>query len=81
MVDRGFARFSGIVVALVLSAGSAPAAPSARLVYVRDPDAATCPDEQAVRAAVAARLGFDPFLAYARATMFAEATTTPHTSS
>jgi hypothetical protein len=36
---------------------------SARLVYVRDaPAAATCPDETALRRAVEARLGYDPFL-------------------
>jgi hypothetical protein len=36
---------------------------SARLVFVRDaPAAATCPDETALRRAVEARLGYDPFL-------------------
>jgi hypothetical protein len=67
-----FAAGSGAAVALLLCTASARAAPSARLVYVREPEAATCPDEQAVRAAVAARLGYDPFLPYARATMVAE---------
>ena len=48
------------------------AAPSARLIYLRDAAAASCPDERVVRAAVAARLGYDPFLTYATATMLAE---------
>lgn len=62
----------GLAAAALLCAEAADAAPSARLVYVREPEAASCPDEHAVRAAVAARLGYDPFLAYARSTMFAE---------
>lgn len=62
----------GLAAATMLCAEMAEAAPSARLVYVREPEAASCPDEHAVRAAVAARLGYDPFLAYARSTMFAE---------
>lgn len=35
------------------------ASPSSRLVYVRGRGAETCPDEAALRAAVAARLGYD----------------------
>jgi hypothetical protein len=34
---------------------------SAKLVYVRGEGADTCPDEPAVRASVAVRLGYDPF--------------------
>jgi hypothetical protein len=48
------------------------AAPSARLVYSRGPGAESCADKDAVRAAVAARLGYDPFVAYSPATMFVE---------
>lgn len=58
-------------IASACVAASAPAAPSARLVYVRDADAQSCPDETALRSAVAARLGYDPFLLHARSTMFA----------
>ncbi len=58
--------------ALVCVSAQASAAPSARLVYMRDANSASCPDESAVRAAVAARLGYDPFVAYATSTMFAE---------
>lgn len=47
---------------LSLQAGAAPKGPPAvRLVYARAPGAERCPDEAAVRSAVAARLGIDPF--------------------
>src|SRR5580704_12249374 len=43
---------------------------SARLVYVRDaPAAAACPDETALRRAIEARLGYDPFLPWGSATV------------
>jgi hypothetical protein len=45
---------------------------SARLVYVRGPGAEQCPGEQAVRAAVLARLGYDPFFAWAHDTLFVD---------
>jgi hypothetical protein len=63
---------SSTALALLCASAQASAAPSARLVYARDADSASCPDEAAVRAAVSARLGYDPFLAYASSTMFAE---------
>lgn len=53
---------------------TARAAPSARLVYVREKGAEECPDEAAVRAAVSTRLGYDPFSPDAQATLFAEVT-------
>lgn len=56
----------------LLALRDAEAAPSARLVYLRNPGAESCPDEQAIRAAVAARLGYDPFFPYAPTTLFAE---------
>lgn len=66
-----------LAVALAVAAASASprdvsAAPSARLVYLRNPGAESCPDEGAVRSAVAARLGYDPFFPYAPTTLFAE---------
>jgi hypothetical protein len=54
--------------------GAAHAAASAHLVYVRGPGAEQCAGEQAVRAAVGARLGYDPFFAWAHETLFAEIT-------
>jgi hypothetical protein len=50
------------------------ASPSARLVYLREPSAESCPDERSVRGAVAARLGYDPFFPNAPETMFIEIT-------
>ncbi|HVH43407.1 MAG TPA: hypothetical protein VM925_13730 [Labilithrix sp.] len=55
----------------MLWTADAAAARSARLVYVRGAGAESCPDEGAVRTAVAARLGYDPFVAYAETTVFA----------
>jgi hypothetical protein len=49
----------------------ASAAPTARLVYSRGQDAASCPDEQSLRKAVAARVGYDPFFAWAQRTIVA----------
>jgi hypothetical protein len=50
-----------------LSVGAARADnPTARLTYSRGPGAGTCPDESELLAAVAGRLGYDPFRADAR---------------
>jgi hypothetical protein len=62
------ATFAG---ALALATPAA-ASPSARLVYLRNPGTESCPDETAVRGAVAARLGYDPFFPNASETMFIE---------
>ena len=51
---------------------TARAAASAHLVYSRGPGAEQCPSEQALRAAVSSRLGYDPFFAWAHDTVFAE---------
>jgi len=51
-----------IMCAATATEGAARAAPpSAHLEFVRLPGAEKCPDEAAVREAVAARLGYDPF--------------------
>lgn len=51
-----------VAVVLFASASSeALASPTARLSYVRGPGAESCPDEEAMRRAVATRLGYDPF--------------------
>jgi hypothetical protein len=47
----------------------ANASPSARLVYSRTPEASSCPAESALRDAVAARLGYDPFFVWAKRTV------------
>jgi hypothetical protein len=53
----------------LLTAGLAYGGASARLVYARAPEAASCPDELALRNAVAARLGYDPFFPWAKETV------------
>jgi hypothetical protein len=42
---------------------------SARLAYARSPGASSCPDESTLKTAVAARLGYDPFFAWAKRTV------------
>ena len=64
---------SPIAAAIVLWTLHAGANPSARLVYVRGPGADLCPNEEAVRKAVAGRLGYDPFFLSAPTTIFVEA--------
>jgi len=66
-------RFVAIaVLVLAWSEGTtARAAPTSRLVYSRSTDATSCPDEQALRRAVAARVGYDPFFAWATRTIVA----------
>ncbi len=61
-----------VVVALLatMTAGAnARATPSARLVYARSADAASCPDEASLHKAVGARFGYDPFFAWAKQTV------------
>lgn len=50
-----------IATALFAVPASAQTPPAARLVYARGSGAGACPDEVAVRTAVAGRLGYDPF--------------------
>ncbi|MEP7122368.1 MAG: hypothetical protein ABJE95_15710 [Byssovorax sp.] len=56
---------------LLLASSPALAAPSARLVYVREAEAESCADEEGLRRAVATRLGYDPFFAWAKVTVVA----------
>jgi hypothetical protein len=65
------AAFTLIVLALVDDA-VAHASPSARLVFSRTAEAASCPDESALRHAVAERVGYDPFFPHAPLTVVAE---------
>ncbi|HSY20766.1 MAG TPA: hypothetical protein VK841_01545 [Polyangiaceae bacterium] len=66
---RPLATFAAALV--TLHASRAYATPSARLVYSRTADAASCPDEGALRTAVAARVGYDPFFGWAKRTVIA----------
>jgi hypothetical protein len=63
---------TGIACLAVVYAPDSAAGVSSRLVYSRAADVSTCPDEAALRKAVADRLGYDPFVAYARTTVVAE---------
>jgi hypothetical protein len=70
---------SWVAIALTLSSVLAASAyaraetsPTARLVYVRGQGADTCADEETLKAAVAARLGYDPFRPFVQNTLFAE---------
>jgi hypothetical protein len=49
-------------------ASSARAGVAARLAYARSAAASSCPDESALRSAVAARVGYDPFFPWAKRT-------------
>jgi hypothetical protein len=60
-----------VVLALAYDAG---ASASSRLVYARADSAARCPDEQGLRAAVASRLGYDPFFPWAQQTISIDVT-------
>ncbi len=70
---------TGVAVALALSftltATTTLAAPTARLVYSRAPGAESCANEEALRRAVAARIGYDPFFPWATKTIVASMAT------
>src|SRR5580692_4084858 len=69
---RAWARLTAGGLAFVSFASFARAAgatPSARLVYSRAQSASSCPDEPALRKAVAARIGYDPFFGWAKKTV------------
>lgn len=57
------------MAASFFAAPRAEAAQSAKLVYVRSGDGAKCPDEDVLRRAVAARVGYDPFFGVADRTV------------
>ena len=60
-----------LAAALVFLARPARADQTARLVYARGVGAETCPDEESLKLAVAARLGYDPFRPVAALTVIA----------
>lgn len=64
---------SSLLAVAALGVGSnALASPSARLTYLRGSGAESCPDEGALRSAVASRLGYDPFFPAANKSVVAE---------
>jgi hypothetical protein len=57
---------AGVVAAvIVIRAPPGEAAAASRLIYFRTEGASACPNEEALRSAVAQRLGYDPFFAWA----------------
>ncbi|HEX3772420.1 MAG TPA: hypothetical protein VHV30_16195, partial [Polyangiaceae bacterium] len=66
---RNASKSALLFLATLGAPGVAAATPSARLVYARAPEASSCPDEAALRSAVAARLGYDPFFPWAKQTV------------
>lgn len=60
-----------VVLGATLTPALALARVPTRLVYVRAPSAADCPDEAALGKAVAARLGYDPFSPWGDQTILA----------
>jgi hypothetical protein len=61
-------------LAVLCAAEPVSAAPSARLVYARGAGAESCPDESALRQAIAARVGYDAFFPWAPLTVTVEVT-------
>ena len=70
---RALSILAGLVFALLMPK-LALAAPSARLVYSRSVDAEACPDEDALRRAVAALVGYDTFFPWAKRVVLATIT-------
>jgi hypothetical protein len=62
----------GTVVLLISITMRATASPSARLIYIRDVTAASCPDEADLRQAAKQRIGYDPFFVWAKTTVVVE---------
>jgi hypothetical protein len=64
-------------IATALFSSRSIGSPSAKLVYVRGAGAETCPDEAALRRAVATRIGYDPFFPVAQKTVIAQVSRAP----
>jgi hypothetical protein len=62
---------AGLAGCLFVAATPAAADVPTRLVYVRTPEAAACPDQAALQKAVEARLGHDPFSIWGENTVIA----------
>jgi len=52
-----------LLLTAALAVAERPVDPGVELIYQRGADVTGCPDEPALRAAVSARIGFDPFVA------------------
>jgi hypothetical protein len=74
---RAWLSTLGPLVAFAIAAADAHAFPTSRLTYARGDGAEHCPDESALRRAVASRLGYDPFFPWAAKTIVARVTMEP----
>jgi len=72
MPARRRVRVLMLALTLPFAARTADAGQSARLVYSRTGEAASCGDEHGLRRAVARRLGYDPFVAASMNTVVAD---------
>jgi hypothetical protein len=72
---RAWCWIALVVLAQLAAPGKCLARAPTRLVYARAPSAAECPDEPALTAAVAARLGYDPFSPWGDQTILATIST------
>jgi hypothetical protein len=71
-VQRIVVSLPVLAAALLVGFSAAYAAESSRLAYLRGVGAGHCPDEKELRSAVAMRLGYDPFVAWAKTTVHAQ---------
>ena len=65
---------SALAASTLLASAPGVARVPTRLVYARTPEASDCPDEAALAAAVAARLGYEPFSPWGDQTILATVT-------
>src|SRR5580765_3144017 len=68
-----------IALAAIPALAAPPPARSAKLTYSRGAGASDCPDEDVIRAGVAARLGYEPFNDGAQLLVAATVSRTGHT--
>jgi hypothetical protein len=67
-----------LLLTLAVVSASPKAAEGARIDYLRNPGAESCADENSLRQAVAAHLGYDPFRADAQRILIVRVDKTPH---
>jgi len=71
-MQRFIVWMSALFAVLVVGFGEAHAGESSRLAYLLGDGTGHCPNEKALRVAVAVRLGYDPFVAWAKTTVHAQ---------
>src|SRR5690349_18574327 len=71
LMRRAWLWASALAASTLLASAPSFARVPTRLVYARTPEASDCPDEPALAAAVAARLGYEPFSPWGDQTILA----------